>query len=405
MATSIIGHLDADCFYVSCERVRFPGLKGKPVGVLGNQGACIIAKSYELKAKGVKTGWPIWDAHKLCPEAIYVKRDFYWYEELSRQLVEMVRQASPTVEYYSVDELFFDAGPLLKSRGREGISDLQKEILKETGIPVSIGISLSKLLAKLASDSAKPFGIDVAVTEDEIQALLKGKPVGDVTGIARQRRKTLNSRGIFTCDQFVKADRRLIRKLITKNGEDMWWELRGVSVLPIATSRPPHKVVARGGSVGAATADRLRIEAWIIRNIERLTDALEHHGYVCDKLGLMLGYKDGTGSYGTAVLLGPTAYFEHLAPIARELFETGYKTGKKVHYMHLIAERIQFKKDAQTSIFQKEPEKSLTGTANFVNRHTGRFSVRSAATLPLTDIYRDDANEYDICDIYGKTCF
>src|SRR6185503_9529852 len=79
-----VGHVDADCFYVSAERVRPPFLKGKPVGVLGNQGACVIAKSYEMKAAGVKTGEPIWDAVEKCPEGIYVKRDFRWYEVLSR---------------------------------------------------------------------------------------------------------------------------------------------------------------------------------------------------------------------------------------------------------------------------------------------------------------------------------
>src|SRR3954452_20091056 len=106
-AQAIIGHQDADCFYVSCERVRNPGLMGKPVGVLGNQGACVIAKSYEMKAKGVKTGTPIWDALKLCPQGVYLKRDFRWYEVLSRRMLDAVREFSPAVEYYSVDEFFF----------------------------------------------------------------------------------------------------------------------------------------------------------------------------------------------------------------------------------------------------------------------------------------------------------
>ena len=79
-----VGHLDADCFYVSAERVRNRFLIGKPVGVLGNQGACVIAKSYEMKACGVKTGIPIWEALVHCPHGIYVKRDFRWYEVLSR---------------------------------------------------------------------------------------------------------------------------------------------------------------------------------------------------------------------------------------------------------------------------------------------------------------------------------
>ena len=106
-----IGHLDADCFYVSAERVRDEFLRGKPVGVLGNQGACVIAKSYEMKAAGVKTGMPIWEACASVPTGVYVKRDFRWYEVLSRPMLEVVREFSPRVEYYSIDEFFFAAAP------------------------------------------------------------------------------------------------------------------------------------------------------------------------------------------------------------------------------------------------------------------------------------------------------
>jgi nucleotidyltransferase/DNA polymerase involved in DNA repair len=80
-----VDHCDADCFYVSAERVCDDFLLGKPVGVLGNQGACVIARSYEMNAAGVKVGMPIWDAVKLCPLGVYVKRDFHWYEVLSRR--------------------------------------------------------------------------------------------------------------------------------------------------------------------------------------------------------------------------------------------------------------------------------------------------------------------------------
>ncbi len=98
-----MGHLDSDCFYVSAERVRDEFLRQKPVGVLGNQGACVIAKSYEMKAMGVATGMPIWDALVKCPAGVYVKRDFRWYEILSRLMLEVVRDWSPRVEYYSID--------------------------------------------------------------------------------------------------------------------------------------------------------------------------------------------------------------------------------------------------------------------------------------------------------------
>src|SRR4051794_24403839 len=101
--TALVAHLDADCFYVSAERVRHPDLAGKPVGVLGNNGACVIAKSYEMKAAGVKTGTPIWDAKVLCPDGVYVKRDFRWYEVLSRRMLDVVGTFSPRVEYFSLD--------------------------------------------------------------------------------------------------------------------------------------------------------------------------------------------------------------------------------------------------------------------------------------------------------------
>src|ERR1035441_8554785 len=136
IATTAVGHLDADCFYVSAERVRDDFLRGKPVGVLGNQGACVIAKSYEMKAAGVKTGEPIWEAVKKCPEGIYVKRDFRWYEVLSRRMLEVVRRFSPRAEYYSIDEFFLEAEPSLAFAER-----IQQSILQEVGIPVTIGIA------------------------------------------------------------------------------------------------------------------------------------------------------------------------------------------------------------------------------------------------------------------------
>src|SRR5438132_5778371 len=110
--TAYVAHLDADCFYVSAERVRHPDLAGKPVGVLGNNGACVIAKSYEMKAAGVKTGNAVWDAKRLAPDGIYMKRDFRWYEVLSRKMLDVVGRHARRAEYYSIDEFFFHAEPL-----------------------------------------------------------------------------------------------------------------------------------------------------------------------------------------------------------------------------------------------------------------------------------------------------
>ncbi|MEO2036619.1 MAG: nucleotidyltransferase, partial [Planctomycetaceae bacterium] len=255
-----IGHVDADCFYVSAERVRLPHLRGMPVGVLGNHGACIIAKSYEMKASGVTTGMPIWEALPLCPDGVYVKRDFTWYETLSRQLLAVVKSISQLVEYYSIDEMFFSVTQPSVADAR----DLQTHVLARLGVPVSVGIAPTKTLAKLASDANKPYGYHVVGDENARLALLQDMPVTEITGVAHRSAAKLAGHGITTCDQFAKADRRLIRKLLTKRGEDLWWELNGDSVIPIAPKRPRHKFISRGGSLGRATADRDRLKAFVV---------------------------------------------------------------------------------------------------------------------------------------------
>src|SRR5438045_1171821 len=141
---TVIGHLDCDAFYVSCERVRVPALRRQPAGVLGNQGYCVIARSYEMRAAGVKVGMPVWTAAKLCPHGVYIKRDFRWYEVISRRLLQLLKSLCPVTEYYSVDEMFFDASALPRAFGLpmpEAARALRDRILQELGIPVTVGVS------------------------------------------------------------------------------------------------------------------------------------------------------------------------------------------------------------------------------------------------------------------------
>lgn len=398
-----IGHLDADCFYVSCERVRHPFLRGQSVGVLSNQGACVIAKSYEMKARGVTTGMPIWDALPLCPDGIFVKRDFEWYEVLSRQMLNLVREASPAVEYYSIDEVFFDAQAMSVGDAQA----LQQCLWDRTGVPVSVGVSTSKTLAKLASSSGKPFGCMFAVEGDVIGQLLHDRPVDKITGIAQRSRRRLEGYGIRTCEDFVRADRRLIRRLLTKRGEDLWWELNGTPVLPLNTTRTAHEYLSRGGSLGVATAEPERLAAWVTRNTERLVEALDYHRVYCEQLALSLQFKNGEGASQHVGLSAATADFHVLYAAGRRLLAACWPHGEVVSYMHLIAGNLTPRDCAQRSLFEDtDPRWQAIGRVKrLINQRVGRFALRSGATLPLHDIYGDTTNSYDICDIYGKTCF
>src|SRR6476619_5468238 len=135
---TLIGFGDADSFYASAEAVRRPWLAGLPVGVLGNQGACVIARNYPMKEFGVKVGEPVWEAKQKCPNGVYVKRDFRWYESLSRKMLTEVGTFSPRVEYYSIDEFFWEGAP---ARGKSYLQTAQlvrDHIKRAAGLPMTV---------------------------------------------------------------------------------------------------------------------------------------------------------------------------------------------------------------------------------------------------------------------------
>ena len=407
MILRLVGHLDADCYYVSAERVRFPFLRHKPVGVLGNQGACVIAKSYEMKARGVKTGEPIWDARVKCPEGVYVKRDFRWYEVLSRQMLDAVRESSPAVEYYSIDEFFFDATPAPGQSPQMLAEALRDHLLAVVGVPVTVGIARSKALAKLVSDTAKPFGALALTEPDAERALLARLPVTEITGIAGRRAARLEPLGVRTCLDFASADRKRIRQLLTVVGEMLWWELNGTAVQPLHTERPPHKALSRGGSLGEATADPDRLHAWLARNTERLVEELEYHVVAVGRHHVYLGHKDIGGRAYEIDLAQPTDRFDRLMEAGRHCLARAWVPGRAVNRMHLIATKLRRPGHVQQGLFEP-PEgraKAVAKVKREVNARVGRFALRSGATLPLYDIYHDREQGYDICDVRGKMCF
>lgn len=407
LTDALIGHLDADCFYVSAERVRRRELRGIPVGVIGNQGACVIAKSYELKAAGVHTGMPIWDAVRLCPEAVFIPRDFQWYELLSRAIFACVQSCSPLVEYYSIDEFFFDASTLPQTFGGsllDAARSLQQQILEHVGVPTSIGVSRSRTLAKLASDAHKPFGCVVYIDDEAIARFVEHLDISEVTGIGQRSRHKLAALGIHTCGDFRRARPQQINHLLTKKGEAIWWELHGQALLKIRPQRPWHKAVARGGSVGAATDDPVRIQAWLVRNTERLVEVLCRHRYSARRLGLCLAYQVGEDTAASLSLPQSTNAFELLLPAGQELLRRCLRPRQRVTHLHLIATELTYDGSRQLSLFETAAAR-LDRIKHRVNDRLGRWTVRSAATLPLQDIYADPAHFYDICDVEGKSCF
>ncbi len=150
-----------------------------------------------------------------------------------------------------------------------------------------------------------------------------------------------------------------------------------------------------------------RLTGWAARNAERLVEALDHHQVYCDQLAMHLEFKDGGGAACRVSLSAATADFHILHPAALQLLKICWPAGRVVSYMHLIAENLSARQFAQRSLFEQSTpkQKAIAEVKRSINRRVGRFALRSGATLPLDDIYSDETSSYDICDIYGKTCF
>ena len=402
----VIGHLDADCFYISAERVRNSFLKGKPVGVLGNQGAFVIAKSYEMKAAGVKTGEPIWEALTKCPDGVYVKRDFRWYEVLSRRMLDVVREFSPEVEYYSIDEFFFRVLPSAAGSFQATAELMRDRILEEVGVPVTVGMARTKTLAKLVSDTSKPFGAVALLDRDAERALLDRTAVGEVCGIGGRRTAKLAENGILTALDFALAERRFVRQLLTVVGEGLWYEVNGEAVQPIHSTRPPHKMLARGGAIGKPTADPNYVWGWVVRCLERLIEELEYHCVRPGRLEMWVMYYDGqthrqggtagadgplrsaaggdAGGHASGVAAAASGGPDQLDCVAVALAGSG------------AAGLVRAAAGAGRGAGEAERE---------VNARHGRFALRSGSTLFVNEFYKDEASGYEVCDVRGKICF
>jgi DNA polymerase V len=277
------------------------------------------------------------------------------------------------------------------------------------GVPVTVGIARTRTLAKLISDTAKPFGARAMMDREAEESLLADRPVTEITGIAGRRAARLSPWGILTCLDLARADRRLVRSLLTAAGETLWWELNGEAVQPIHVRRPSHKALSRGGSFGESTAEPVVLYAWLIRNLERLIEELEYHGVAPGRLTVYLAYKDGRSGVGQSTLPVPSDRFDVLLEAARPCIRKAWVPRTPATHMHLIAEDLTTRGDCPLSLFdppeRRRQAEAVARLKREINARHGRFVLRSAATLPLAGIYHDTANEYDICDIRGKICF
>lgn len=253
--------VDCNNFYASCERVFNPYWNGKPVVVLSNNDGCVIARSNEAKALGIKMGIPAYQIKdEIERHHIGVfSSNYTLYGDMSNRVMTLLASYSPCVEIYSIDEAFLDLSGFDLFNLKEYGEGIIRTVTKGTGIPISMGIAPTKTLAKVANKFAKRFkgykGVCIIDSEEKRIEALKRTEIRDVWGIGHQLTKMLDKFQIKTAYDFTQMPMNWVRRQITVVGERTWKELNGEACIDLELVSPNKKQICTSKAFGETITD------------------------------------------------------------------------------------------------------------------------------------------------------
>lgn len=230
----MVGLCDCNNFFVSCERLFRPDLNGRPVVVLSNNDGCIVARSNEVKALGIKMGTPLFQVKELVDNhnITVFSSNYQLYGDISKRVMSILRDYLPSIEVYSIDEAFLDYRGFDKERILSHARALSKYLFKATGIPVSIGVAPTKTLAKIASKLCKKYpkleGACFMYREEDIIKVLKITPINDIWGIGRKYSKMLLQYSVNSAFDFYEKPVSWVEKMMGICGVRTWKELHSI---------------------------------------------------------------------------------------------------------------------------------------------------------------------------------
>jgi DNA polymerase IV len=376
-AIPTIVHLDADAFFVSCEQARDPTLVGKKCAVGGSERGIISSASYEARACGVYTPMPTASALRVCPDLIMIKHTSGLYGDVSRRMFDICESLTPIVQRNSIDEGYLDVGPCgLKDMGavEKAVRGLQRRIVDELRIPVSMGIASNKLVAQIASKLRKPRGFVVVAPGGEA-AFLAPLPIGRLPGIGAKTEAALAVLGIrIVSDLFSRSE----RELTAAFGRD-WRRVlelgRGEDESPVETESEDAKSYSKQETFSADIGDFAEIERVAKGMLDELMAKVRGDGAKVRTLTVKVRYADFSQASHAKSLEAPSDLEAPFYPLIAPLLKGAWVRRRP---LRLVSVRLSGvgSGPAQMEMFSQEDEKrrKLAGVLDRLNRF-GQDSV------------------------------
>lgn len=378
-----IALIDCDSFFVSCEQILNPTLKNKPVCVVtGERNGCIIARSKEAKEMGIQMGIPYFKAHTLFKEIIFVSAKHEQYRIISKKVMECIKNFSPVVEVVSIDEAYIDLTGLNKIYQKEVESialDIRETIQKKTGISVSIGLSSSKILAKLASDKAKNTGGLFTIYPNNILKVLETTLIDDISGIGRHHQKKLHYHGIYKASELVQKNNSWIRHYLGIHGVELKYELLGEYISAIDNTNKKPQSIQRTRALSSFTSDIEKIKGALCLHIHEACRELRENNAYTEAIRVILKTKDFHFYEEKVKLKTPTNNECEIIPLALKTLSNICRPRLLYRSTGISFEHLCYKDSSQLSLFNenKIKENQLGQALDMLEKKYGKNIVKT----------------------------
>lgn len=325
-----IAHMDCDAFYASVEKRDDPSLEGKPVIIGGGHRGVVSTACYVARIRGVRSAMPMFQALKLCPEAVVIRPRMEEYVKASRAIREMMEELTPAIEPLSLDEAFLDMTGTARLHGAPPavmLARLVRRMKTELGLTGSIGLSHNKFLAKVASDLDKPHGFSV-IGAAETMDFLRDKPVRMIWGVGAAAQASLDKVGIRTFSDLLRWEQTDLVARFGGMGERLYHLARGQDRRRVL-SHAPMKSISNETTFNDDISDPELLDGYIWRMAEKVSDRAKAKNLAGRVVTLKLKRADHTLLSRRVALIDPTQLADRIYRTARSLFD---QVGEKGPY-------------------------------------------------------------------------
>ena len=329
MFERVILHFDGDSFFASVEQVMDYRLRGRPLVTGGERGA-ITSASIEAKRLGINRGVSLRDAKKLCPELVIVSSDYVSYAIFAERMYAIVREFTPLIEEYSIDECFADITGLdrvFKMSYADIAIAIKKKLETSLGLTFGVGLGPNKVLAKVASKHRKPAGFTI-IRQNTLESFLKNLPLGKVWGIGPSTSNALSKLGVFTALDFASKNSDWIdHNHISKPYRETWLELQGYFQKKLSLEPDIPKSIIRSRTFSPPSYDREFVFSQLSKNIESATAKARSHGLRAGLFYFYLKTQDFRYKGKDIALMVPSSSPTDIISIVKKYFCEVWRSG------------------------------------------------------------------------------